>query len=168
VPWNSPGTLEISFDIPDRYNASEVLFQNALEERAARVAVIGPAGERTYAQLCTDAARWGNAFSSLGLVRGDRILLLLDDTPNYPAAFFGAVRAGFVPLLVNLLTPPDLLRFYLTDSDAKVAVAEADFCDRFNAAVLRASSRDCSQPAECWHGAGAGGPVWRSRPFCCG
>jgi hypothetical protein len=74
VPRNSPGTVEISFDIPDRYNASEVLFQNALEERAARVAVIGPAGERTYAQLCTDAARWGNAFSSLGLVRGDRIL----------------------------------------------------------------------------------------------
>ena len=70
---------------------------------------------------------------SLGLVRGDRVLLFLDDTPVYPAAFFGAVRAGLVPLLINLLTPPDLLQFYLADFGAKVAVAEAAFCDRFNA-----------------------------------
>ena len=31
------------------------------------------------------------------------MLLFLDDTPTYPAAFFGAVRAGFVPLLINTL-----------------------------------------------------------------
>ncbi len=77
--------------------------------------------------------RWGNALLSLGLVRGDRVLLFLDDTPVYPAAFFAAVRAGLAPLLINLLTPPDLLQFYLADSGAKVAVAEATFCDRFNA-----------------------------------
>jgi len=59
--------------------------------------------------------------------------LFLDDTPDYPAAFFGAVRAGLAPLLTNLLTPSDLLQFYLADSCAKVAVAEAAFCDRFNA-----------------------------------
>ncbi len=54
--------------------------------------------------------------------------MFLDDTPAYPAAFFGAVRAGFVPLLINTLTPPDLLQFYLSDSGAAVAVADAEFC----------------------------------------
>ncbi len=44
--------------------------------------------------------------------------MFLDDTPAYPAAFFGAVRAGFVPLLINTLTPPDLLQFYLSDAGA--------------------------------------------------
>jgi acetyl-CoA synthetase len=44
------------------------------------------------------------------------------------------VRAGLVPLLINLLTPPDLLQFYLRDSGAKVAVVEAGCLDRFNAA----------------------------------
>ena len=53
-----------------------------------------------------------------GLKRGDRILMFLDDTPAYPAAFFGAVRSGFVPLLINTLTPPDLLQFYLSDAGA--------------------------------------------------
>ena len=97
----------------------------------------GPGGTRNYAQLCTEASQWGHGFLSLGLTRGDRILLFLDDTPAYPAAFFGAVRAGFVPLLINTLTPPDLLQFYLSDAGAAVAVADAEFSSRFNARGLQ-------------------------------
>src|SRR5260370_20556405 len=63
--------------------------------------------------------------------------MFLDDTPAYPAAFFGAVRAGFVPLLINTLTPPDLLQFYLSDSGATVAVADAEFCSRFDAVACK-------------------------------
>jgi benzoate-CoA ligase family protein len=134
VPWDSPGAREIGFTIPERYNASAILFDNLDAGRGARPAIVGPAGARSYAQLVADAARWGNAFAALGLSRGDRILMVLDDTPVYPAAFFGAVRAGFVPILINVLTPPDLLRFYLEDSGAEAAVVEAEFCDRFASA----------------------------------
>ena len=63
--------------------------------------------------------------------------MFLDDTPAYPAAFFGAVRAGFVPLLINTLTPPDLLQFYLSDAGAAVAVADAEFSSRFNAEACK-------------------------------
>src|SRR5260370_23734187 len=63
--------------------------------------------------------------------------MFLDDTPAYPAAFFGAVRAGFVPLLINTLTPPDLLQFYLADSGATVAVTEAEFSARFDAVACK-------------------------------
>ena len=43
------------------------------------------------------------------------------------------MRAGLVPLLINTLTPSDLLQFYLADSGAPVAVCDAAFADRFNA-----------------------------------
>ncbi len=133
VPTDSPGAREIGFAIPERYNASHILFDNLSQGRGKKPALIGPAGTRSYAELCAEASRWGNGFQSLGLKRGDRILMFLDDTPAYPAAFFGAVRAGFVPLLINTLTPPDLLQFYLSDSNASVAVAQAEFCARFDA-----------------------------------
>jgi acetyl-CoA synthetase len=133
VPSDSPGALEIGFSIPQAYNASRILFDNLANGRGERPAIIGPAGTRSYAELCADASRWGHGFQSLGLQRGDRILMFCDDTPAYPAAFFGAVRAGFVPLLINTLTPPDLLQFYLSDSNASVAVADAEFCARFDA-----------------------------------
>jgi acetyl-CoA synthetase len=137
VPADSAGAREIGFAVPEIYNASRILFDNLAEGRGDKRALIGPAGTRTYAELCDEACRWGNGFASLGLKRGGRVLLFLDDTPAYPAAFFGAVRAGFVPLLINTLTPPDLLQFYLADSGAEVAVADAEFCARFNAEACR-------------------------------
>lgn len=133
VPQDSAGAREIGFALPERYNASRVLFDNLAAGRGDRCAVIGPSGARSYAELCADAARWGHGFRSLGLARGDRVLLFLDDTPTYPAAFFGAVRAGYVPLLINTLTPPDLLQFYLADSGTTIAVADAEFSARFDA-----------------------------------
>jgi benzoate-CoA ligase family protein len=132
VPADSTGAREIGFSIPSLYNASRVLFDNIDKGNGDRLALTGPLGAVSYAELCAEAARWGHGLISLGLKRGDRVLMFLDDTPAYPAAFFGAVRAGFVPLLINTLTPPDLLQFYLADSGTTVAVADAEFCARFD------------------------------------
>jgi benzoate-CoA ligase family protein len=132
VPSDSEGAKEIGFSVPGIYNASRILFDNLDKGNGDRLALTGPLGAVSYAQLCTEASRWGHGLISLGLKRGDRVLMFLDDTPVYPAAFFGAVRAGFVPLLINTLTPPDLLQFYLSDSAASVAIADAEFCPRFN------------------------------------
>src|SRR6202011_3266398 len=137
VPRDCAGALEIGFTIPTRYNASRILFDNLAKGRGDRLALTGLLGSRSYKELCAEASRWGHGFISLGLKRGDRVLMFLDDTPVYPAAFFGAVRAGLVPLLINTLTPPDLLQFYLTDSAATVAVADAEFCARFDAVACQ-------------------------------
>ena len=137
VPRDAAGAREIGFFVPERYNAGAILFDNLSAGRGARIAVTGPAGSRTYTELAADACRFGAAFLSLGARRGERVLLCLDDTPAYPAALFGAMRAGLVPLLINTLTPPDLLQFYLSDSGARIAVADAGFADRFNATACR-------------------------------
>jgi benzoate-CoA ligase family protein len=137
VPRDAAGAREIGFFVPERYNAGAILFDNLSAGRGERTAVIGPGGSRTYGELAADACRFGAAFLSLGARRGERVLLFLDDTPAYPAALFGAMRAGLVPLLINTLTPPDLLQFYLSDSGARIAVADAAFADRFNAAACQ-------------------------------
>lgn len=140
VPSDSPGSQEIGFSLPERYNASRVLFDNLGAGRADNVALVGPGGRLSYRELCAEAARWGHGFRALGLTRGDRILMFLDDTPVYPAAFFGAVRAGLVPVLVNTLTPRDLLEFYRADSGAVVAVTDAEFLNRFDGILQQPAS----------------------------
>src|SRR4051794_25049361 len=137
VPPDNAAAREIGLSIPERYNASRILFDNLGNGRGDKRALTGPLGERSYRELCAQACRWGHGLASLGLVRGDRVLLFLDDTAAYPAAFFGAVRAGFVPLLINTLTPPELLQFYLADSGASVAVADAEFTARFDAQACK-------------------------------
>lgn len=125
VPDDAPGALAIGFDKAAHPNCSDILWQN-LARNPDKPAVTGPAGTRTYAELIADAARWGNAFRAAGLARGDRIPMLLDDTPAYVAAFFGAVRAGFVPVLLNTQTTPDLLAYFLKDTGARLALCEAE------------------------------------------
>jgi benzoate-CoA ligase family protein len=125
VTRDLPVARDIGFHVPERYNASAILFDNLAAGRGDRPALLGEFGTVTYAQLCADAARFGNALVALGLARGDRVLMLLDDTPVYPAAIFGAIRAGFVPVLLNTQSPADLVAYYLADSGAPVAIVEA-------------------------------------------
>ncbi|MEP6841741.1 MAG: benzoate-CoA ligase family protein, partial [Bradyrhizobium sp.] len=72
VPRECPGAREIGFTIPERYNASRILFDNLACGRGVRLALTGPGGDYTYAKLCAEAAQWGHGFQSLGLKRGDR------------------------------------------------------------------------------------------------
>ncbi len=128
---NPPGSTAIGFDKNAHPNASAILYDN-LERNPDAIAVTGPAGTKTYGELCADASRWGNALTGFGLDRGDRIAVFLDDTPAYPAVVMGAIRAGFVPVLLNTQTRSDLLNFYLSDSEATIAVVDADMIDMFD------------------------------------
>ena len=137
VADDCPGAREIGFSVPQRYNASAILFDNLDRGDGGRIAVRGRAGTLSYDALCRLASRCGNALASFGLQRGERVVLLLDDTPLYPAFIFGAIRAGFVPVLLNTLTPPDLLQFYLADSGARVVAIEADIANQLSPEAVR-------------------------------
>lgn len=125
VPRDSEGGAEIGFSVPEIYNASELLYKNLDEGRGGKVAIYADTGNSTYAELCARASQTGNALRSLGLERGDRILCFLEDTAAYPSIIIGAIRAGFVPMLINTLSPKDLVKFFLEDSDAKAAIFDS-------------------------------------------
>jgi 2-polyprenyl-6-methoxyphenol hydroxylase-like FAD-dependent oxidoreductase len=131
VPRDAPGAREVAFTVPERYNASSLLYEN-VERRPDKIALL--CGERavSYAQLAALADKAGAGMRSMGIARGGRVLMLLDDTPEYVAAIFGALRAGLVPVLVNTLSPPELVAYYLSDSGAEAAFIDA----RFSALLL--------------------------------
>jgi benzoate-CoA ligase len=52
----------------------------------------------------------------------ERVLLLLLDTPDFAACFFGAIKIGAVPVPVNTLLRPSDYQYLLNDSHARVAV----------------------------------------------
>ncbi|WFU45344.1 benzoate-CoA ligase family protein [Bradyrhizobium sp. CB82] len=140
VPNDAPGAREIEFVVSERYNASEILFDNLQAGRADKIAIYAATGNVSYGQLCAKAARIGNALKSLGLAPGDRVLFLLDDTPAYPAVLFGAIRAGFVPVLINILSPRELIQFYLQDSAAPLAIVDAEYAPLFDEETIAGTS----------------------------
>src|SRR4029079_8493818 len=72
-------------------------------------------------------ARASTAFRAIGLTRGDRVLLLLRDTPEYAAAWLGAVHAGGVAIGINTRLSEAEYRYVCADSQVRISVVE----DRF-------------------------------------
>jgi len=78
-------------------------------------------GVRTlsYAALQSATHRFASALAAAGIGRERRVGLLLFDTVDFPVAFWGCLRAGVVPVPINTLLPPDLVRYILADCRAE-------------------------------------------------
>jgi benzoate-CoA ligase family protein len=112
-------------------NNSGTLVDRRLEAGDGGKTAIRCAGEEvTYAQLHARICRAGGALKELGVGREDRVLLVLDDTPTFPALFLGAMRAGAVPAPVSFLDTTENFRHYAADSYAKAIVAEDALLER--------------------------------------
>src|SRR5207245_1791233 len=105
--------------LPERYNASVLLDQNLEAGRGDKVTIYCGDERITYRELLERVCRMGRALRALGVAREDRVLLLLDDTPVFPVAFFGAIRIGAVPVPVNPLSRVEDFRYFLEDTAAR-------------------------------------------------
>ncbi|HEX6121702.1 MAG TPA: benzoate-CoA ligase family protein, partial [Ktedonobacterales bacterium] len=83
-------------------------------------------GTWSYAQLAERANRAGNALRALGTELEQRVAILLYDSPEFAATFFGAIKAGAVAVPMNTALRPQDYLYMLNDSRARVLVAEAD------------------------------------------
>lgn len=126
---------------PHPYNAASDLIDGNLEDgRGARTAVIDDAGAYSYSDLARHVNRAGNSLIALGLERGDRIALCLYDSIAFPALFWGAIKAGLVPVPLNTLLPPQDFAFVLADCGARVLVAQAAVLARLQGGLDTSSS----------------------------
>ena len=64
-----------------------------------------------------------------GIRRGERVLLVLHDSPAFLAAFLAALRAGAMPVPLSTLLPARDVAFVARDADAKLAFVEAGLED---------------------------------------
>ena len=117
--------MPIELQLPDQFNvAAYFLDQNLTPERRDRVAVIQGDRQATYGELADAANRAGNTLLSLGVEPEQRVLLLLHDTLEYPAAFWGAIKMGAVPIPTNTLMRSADYAYFLNDSRARALIVD--------------------------------------------
>ncbi len=111
------------FSIPDRFNAAAHFVDPHARLRPDRVAIECGDERVTYGELVARVNRVGNALrGALGVRMEERVLLLLLDTPDFAACFFGAIKVGAVPVPVNTLLRPNDYGYLLNDSRARVVI----------------------------------------------
>jgi benzoate-CoA ligase len=120
-------------DLPERFNAAQDLIAPNLVARPDKTAIIDVRGSVTYAALADRIDRMAGAFAGLGIERGDRVLLCLLDTRDFPTVFLGAIKAGVVPVPLNTLLTADDYAWMLKDSGAKAVFITGELLGKWGA-----------------------------------
>ena len=111
---------------PRIYNAAaDMVDRHIADGRAGKAAFIDPNGTLTYGALADGCNRMGNLLTALGIGREARIAVLMLDTNDCPVVFWGAIKAGVVPVLLNTLLNGEQYAYMLADSRAKALVVSA-------------------------------------------
>jgi long-chain acyl-CoA synthetase len=109
-----------TLDIPDR--PLTWLLDNAVQRFPNQTALIYYGTHITYARLSNLANRFAIGLQRLGVQKGDRVAIALPNIPQFPIAFFGALRAGATVVPTNPLYTEREMQHQLEDSGAKVIV----------------------------------------------
>ena len=80
----------------------------------------------SYRQLAWQAQAMAQRLVSLGVARGDRVLLDMQNCPQFVIAFFAVMRLDAVVVPVNPMNRAQELVHYISDTDARVAITTAD------------------------------------------
>src|SRR5215470_3889138 len=108
------------------YNAvSDFVDANVDRGWGDKVVFTDPMHELTYRALEAATCQFGRGLYALGLRPESRIVLLMLDTVDFPIAFWGAIRAGIVPIPLNTLLSPEQYAYMLEDSRAEALVVSA-------------------------------------------
>ncbi len=112
--------------LPDQFNAATAfLDRNLAEGHGGKTAIYYEGQVYSYAQVAELANRVGNGLLDLGLDMEQRVALLMLDSPQMAAAFFGAIKIGAVPVPLNTLLRPNDYVYMLNDSRARVLLIHA-------------------------------------------
>jgi acyl-coenzyme A synthetase/AMP-(fatty) acid ligase len=106
-----------------------LLGPQALARHGDRIALACGEANVTYRVLAESARRASGALGTLGVQPGDRVLLLMRDTPEFVSAWLGTVRAGAVAVPVNSKLSELEQRHIVADSGARLAIVEDIYAD---------------------------------------
>src|SRR3954466_3660710 len=115
--------------------AAPFIDRHVAEGRGGKLAIRCHAGDVTYAELAEQVNRCGNALVELGLAPGQRMVMVLRDSPEFFYLFWGAIKAGIIPVPVNAILRAADYRVILADSGAAAIVYSPELAGEVESAL---------------------------------
>ena len=84
----------------------------------------------TYGELNAAANRFGHAFRSLGLQKGDKVVTLMNNCLEHFYCWFGLGKIGVVDVPINTAYKGQILDYMIKNSEADVLVVDQEYLDR--------------------------------------
>jgi acetyl-CoA synthetase len=139
IKWFEDGTLNVCANCVDRH----------LESRGDQTAIIWEADDPdlslhiTYSQLYTEVCKMANILKSMGVKKGDRVILYLPMIPEAAYAMLACARIGAVHSIVFAGFSPDALSARINGAGANLLIT-ADYAPRGGKATPLKSNADAA------------------------
>jgi acetyl-CoA synthetase len=117
-------------EVPEFLNIAEACLARhrggALKDKVAMIFATDkePAREYSYAELDELSARFAGSLKDRGIQPGARLLLRLPNTVVFPVAFFGALRAGVIPVPTSPMLTAAEVQYLISNSGAEAVVSD--------------------------------------------
>jgi benzoate-CoA ligase family protein len=111
-----------SIQVPEQFNIAEYFLNRPAAEHPDRIAIVGEPAPVSYGALAALANRAASALMREGIAPGERVLIILPDSAEFMAAFFGGAKIGAISVPVNPMTREADYAHYLRDSGARLAI----------------------------------------------
>ena len=144
IPWYKTYQehgLDFNFDLPDNINSLMDIFDQAFARFGNQVAFTCMDKSITYRQLDNYSRQMAAYLQSLGLVKGDKVAVMMPNILQYPIAMIAIVRAGLTLVNVNPLYTSNELEHQLNDSEAKALFIVENFAHTFEKVVNKGQVR---------------------------
>ncbi len=113
------------FAPPTRFNMAHYFLDARVEEgRGDRTAILTADGELSYAQLQDRANRYANVLRDMGIEAERRVIVALEDGPEFVCALFGALKVGAVAVMLNPHLKQDEVEYFLEYTRAAFAFVD--------------------------------------------
>jgi len=128
---NWKGTMEEKFKAyvaSGAMNAVEEIISPAIVKGLSQqTALIGDKNKLTYGELKLLVNKYANAYRNAGIERENRVLFMLNDSPDLVAAYLGAIHMGAVSVAFNVRSAAKELLFVIKDCNCKLLFIDADY-----------------------------------------
>ncbi len=100
---------------------ASILAESAMRH-GRRAALVSGSETISYERLWEEARRYGARLRAMGVGPGDRVAILMLNSPDFPRTYYGTLAIGAVVVPIHALLTPEEIAYILTDSGSKVLV----------------------------------------------
>jgi long-chain acyl-CoA synthetase len=137
-PWVNAYSPGVPADINvEQYPSLVHLLEDSFQKHAGKPAYSFMGKESSYAQIDDLSQAFAAYLQGLGLVKGDRVAVMMPNVPQYPVAVAAILRAGFVVVNVNPLYTERELEHQLKDSGSQAIVIIENFAATLEKCLAR-------------------------------
>ncbi|RKQ37949.1 long-chain-fatty-acid--CoA ligase [Oceanobacillus halophilus] len=120
--WHNHYPNEIPTSIEYVEKPLQVFLEESVQRHGEEKAIHFMGKEMTYNEVYSQSQKMANYLQSLGLNKGDKVAIMLPNSPQSVIGYYGTLMAGGVVVQTNPLYTERELEFQLIDSEAKFII----------------------------------------------